>query len=400
MKNKKVFLILMYKDYEVLSFEVTCGNRNKIRIIEKLKHFDKAPYEINEADSKGNINVALFNFFASRCIPSQRSDYKKIIKYTNSINAFELSFKGHGLSLSNHYWFKRENEDLKYEDINFFTNKWDDSFARAVLNDKYKDLMNVDLNVPDILTPGWGVKGWICEDDGPKLYKLGINKSHSEEAICEVLASRLANRILSEGEALKYELKKINKQYASVSPLMINIDEELISLSKAIDEKTYLLYRNKNLDKANWEQFLDAIKGSKIPGLYEFFIKLSCFRDLCFVSDLHFGNISFIKNNKTGEIRVAPLYDLGGAFGSTRTGKNLIANPNKATYILIYYLFNDFDPSWDYSWYDKDKLIGFEDEIRDMLSLSEFYSPQLIDSIIEVYHHQKALLDEMVESDK
>ena len=33
----------------------------------------------------------------------------------------DLLFKGHGLSLSNHYWFKKENEKPSYDDINFFT---------------------------------------------------------------------------------------------------------------------------------------------------------------------------------------------------------------------------------------------------------------------------------------
>ena len=132
-----------------------------------------------------------------------------------------------------------------------------------------------------------------------------------------------------------------------------------------------------------------------MPELYEFFVKLCCIRTICFVSDLHFENISVIKNSKTGKIRVAPLYDLAGAFGTSRHGREMLSNITKSTYFLIYYLFSGLDPTWDYSWYNKDNLIGFEEEIRDILSKSDFYTPELIERVIEVFHQQKASLDEL-----
>ena len=53
------------------------------------------------------------------------------------------------------------------------------------------------------------------------------------------------------------------------------------------------------------------------------------------------------------------------------------------------------NPNWDYSWYDSTKLEGFEDEIREYLSKSEFYTPDLIDRIIEVFKLQKQSIDEL-----
>ena len=311
-----------------------------------------------------------------------------------------LSFKGHGLSLSNHYWYKKEGENLRYEDINFFTNKWDDSFARAVLNQDYEALKTCDLNVPDIVTAGWGTKGWIYEEDGPKLYKLGINQDHSEEALGEVLASRLGQRLFKENEVLKYELRKVGNRYASVSPVMINLDEDLIPLSQFIPPQTHLAYRNKNQNKEMAKRFYEEIKKSDIPGLFDFFVKVACFRTICFVSDLHFDNLSVIKNANTGEIRLAPIYDLGGSFGSSSSGQKLISQPSKGVLIIVYFLFNDLDPDWDYSWYHKERLIGFEEEIRDILSKSSFYTPELIDTIIEVYHNQKNIIDKYSEKNQ
>ena len=134
MKDKEK-LILMYKDLEVLSFEVDYFNES-VTLLERLEHFDLAPYGTCSEDDK-QVSRNLTQFFRRRQINIQRRDSKKIFEATNSRNGFELSFKAHGLSLTNHYWFKREGESLSYENINFFSNIWDDSFARAVLNEDY-----------------------------------------------------------------------------------------------------------------------------------------------------------------------------------------------------------------------------------------------------------------------
>ena len=384
---EKEILTLMYQDFEVLTFEVDY-KKERIRIIEKLEHFDKAPYGVTEDSFK------LMRFFNARSISAQRSDYEAILKATKCKSGFELSFKGHGLSLANHYWFKREGEDLKYGDINFFANKWDDTFGRAVLSGDYEALKTCDLNVPDIVISGWGVKGWIY-DNGPKLYKLGIHNEYPEEAICEVLAAKLASRLLSPEEVLQYELKTINGKYASVSKPLITVDEELVPLSILLPPAWYLMFKEKNANRDLSKEFFKKVENYDMPELYQFFVKVSCLRTLCFVSDLHFDNLSAIRNMKTGKLKMAPLYDLGGAFGSSESGKSMITNANKGTLLIIYFMFGDLSPDWDYSWYKPEKLVGIEDVIREYLSKSDFYNPEIIDCVIEIYHQQKKTLDEI-----
>ena len=389
----------MCKNDEVASFFVSFGERVRISFIEKLSHFDKAPHILLNKTDKDDLNYSLSIFIRKRSIPAMRTGCENILKATKCRDGIELAFKGHGLSLSDHFWYKKEGEELKYEDINFFTNKWDDTFARAILSNDYELLKKADLNVPDITTAGWGVKGWIY-DDGPKLYKLGIDETHSEESIAEVLASKLARRLFNEDGSSHYELKTINGKYASVSPVMINIDEELIPLSTVLPTRLYDLYREKNNDKRLNREFFEELSHYTDINLLEFFVKVACFRSLCFISDLHFDNISIIKNLKTNKVRVAPLYDLGGAFGSTRTGKAFLSKITPASYIVIYFLFSGLEEDWDYSWYDKNCLNGYEDEIREYLSKSDFYDEGLINNIIETYRYQKKSLEELVDKSK
>lgn len=388
----------MYKDYEVLSFSVDF-RKSRTTFLKKLEHFDKAPYSVQGSDE--DINNRLFRFFNGRTIPCQRNGYKKIIKACHCRNGFNLAFKGHGLSLSNHYWFKKPGETLRYDDINFFTNKWDDSFARALLREDYEALAKADLNVPDIVTAGWGVKGWVYDPKkGPRLFKIGIHRDSADESLTEFLASRLAQRLFKKEEVLQYDLEKIYGRYASVSSPMIGVDEDLFPLSIYLPSELYLLYRSIPSDKNLYTKFFIKLKEFGNHEIYIFFVKLICLKSLCFVNDLHFDNISITKNIKTGEIKLAPLYDLGGAFGSSQTAKKIIEKPSKTTLLLIYFLYSYLDPEWDYSWYDKEKLVGFEDEIRDILSKSDFYKPELIDFAVEIYKQQKASLDEMAEKNK
>ncbi len=393
MKKEEQY-ILMLKDLEVLSFSVTFGEENSVQLINKLEHFDKAPYGVANAKDEKAMNMALFRFFNSRTISGNRIDYNKIIEATGVKDSFELSFKGHGLSLTNHYWYKKEGEDLKYGDINFFTNKWDDTFAKAVLLGDYEALKTADLNVPDIVTPGWAVKGWIY-DVSPKLYKLGIDVEHPEEVIAEVLSSKIAKRLLEPSEVIDYELKTIGNRYASVSNLLIGVDEELIPLSVYLPFNYYFLYRNKNGDRNKNKEFLDKLLAEGYVDLYKRFVKIACLKSICFVSDLHFDNLSMIRNIKTGEIRISPLYDLGGAFGSSRSGREFISNINEGSLMLIYFFFSQIDKDWDYSWYDPTRLIDAEEVIRFYLSKSEFYTPEIIDNVIKIFNIQKSSLDEM-----
>ena len=382
--------VLMHKDDQVLSFEVSTDS---LKVLDTTVDFAKAPFGMEEGMTLDELSLELRRFFNNLVIASQRQDYDEILKYTGVGNEFELMFKGHGLSLSNHYWFQKEGESLRYKDINFFDNGWDDSFGRAVLKGDYEALRNVSLNVPDILTPGWGMKGWVLENGAPHLYKLGIVKGRYEEPIAEALSSRLAQRIFSKGEALEYELKEIHGKYASVSKALIGVDEELLPLSYVIPTDIYSLYLKRDSDHAATKEFFEKLSSCGIPGLSEFFVKVSCFRSLGFVNDLHFNNLSAIRNIETGQIRLAPIFDLGSSFGSSERARSLLSNINKSTYILVYFLFSDLDPNWDYSWYHKEALEGFEDEIREYLSKSPFYTEKLIENIIDVYQHQLASLN-------
>lgn len=383
-------LRFMHKDHEVFSFYVDL-EENSLRFGKPLKHFEEAPYGMLELGA--DLDALLWKFFFPRAIPAERPGYKKILETTGYSSGFALSFSGHGLSLSNHYWFLRDDEDLSYKDINFFEHPFDDSFGRALLNGDYEALRHSDLNVPDIVTPGYASKGWLYED-GPKLYKLGIDPAHCEEAIGEALASSLAKRLFGEEGALGYELKRWKDTYASVCAPLASMNEELVPLSSVLPLSLREMVRDP-AKRSFDDSFFAKLSEAGFPTLKEQFVKLSCLRSLSFISDLHFGNLALLKNLEDGSLRPAPFYDLAGAFGGSKRGKALLSNLNEGTLFLVYFLFGGLDPKWDYSWYDPKRLEGFEEEMRLELGKSEFYTPELIENIVRVYARQKEALDDL-----
>ena len=98
-KSKEKRYILMFEDYEVLLFSVSF-DPNGIEVLEKREHFEMAPYQLTKENA--NLDGTLYTFFARRVIPVTRHGYDKIMEATGRSDSFELVFKGHGLSLSNH----------------------------------------------------------------------------------------------------------------------------------------------------------------------------------------------------------------------------------------------------------------------------------------------------------
>ena len=386
---------LMHENEPSLSFEIVFNEDARIFNVIKLSGFDNAFFGWDESENGNSLCDYLHHFLRRRSICEYRHDHQTILDITGCRSSVELAFKGHGLSLSDHFWYREEGEDLRYEDINFFENRWDDAFGRAVLNEDYESLRTADLNVPDIVTTGYAKKGWLCEEGGPTLCKLGIADGRSEECLGEVLASSMAKRLLKEGEALRYDLRLFSGRYASCSKAMIGLGEEMVPLSCVLPEEMKMLYKNKNMDRKNNLEFFARLKEFDYLDLTTFFTKLMCLRTLCFVHDLHFENISLIRNFRTGSLRIAPIYDLAGSFGSGETGKKLLSNLSQSNLLLIYFLYGNLEESWDYSWYDPSKLEGFEEEIRETLSKSDFYTPSLIENIVSAYRSQKESLDKM-----
>ena len=67
-------------------------------------------------------STRLNDWFINRTIPLSRDNYKEFSLKYDIPTPTSLPLKSYALSLSDQYWIKEINDDIKWDDINFFDN--------------------------------------------------------------------------------------------------------------------------------------------------------------------------------------------------------------------------------------------------------------------------------------
>ena len=113
-------VILMNKNTKVLEAEYNEVSKFFDKIYE-VYNIDYAPYilksyYINNTPFRTNLS----KWFKGRGIPSWRDKLDLLLHRLNIYTPDELLDKSFGLSLSDQYWIKPYESNIKYDDINFF----------------------------------------------------------------------------------------------------------------------------------------------------------------------------------------------------------------------------------------------------------------------------------------
>lgn len=116
-----------------------------------LKSFYKNK-DVNDTSLRTNLS----EWFKGRGIPSWRDKLDLLLHRLNINAPCELLDKAFGLSLSDQYWLKPVDSNIKYEDINFFDNDFDYAeFMEASLSKNSKMIHNdTSLKTPNNTTDG------------------------------------------------------------------------------------------------------------------------------------------------------------------------------------------------------------------------------------------------------
>ena len=155
-------------------------------------NIEYAPYILLTSynKDKNNLRVDLNKWFTGRGIPSWRDKLDILLHRLNVDTVQELLDKALGLSLSDQYWLKPCDLDMKYKDINFFDNNFDYvEFMEASLSKDDKLIkQEASLKTPNNTTDGMLKKAWIIIDNTRYLLKSGY-KNETLQPFNEVLAS-------------------------------------------------------------------------------------------------------------------------------------------------------------------------------------------------------------------
>ena len=238
-----------------------------------------------------------------RCIPDSRDGLKDLMKHTGCASRLELSMKNRMLSLSDHYWVRKNHEHKTWEEVNLFDHDYSFEIGNIIVGTSAGKINN--YRSPDITTNGWLKKAWRRDQNGTDyLFKLG-SAPYYQEPFNELFCSELLDKFCKL-DFVKHELGTLNGKYCSICRNFVTREEEFVP--------AFEIYRTakKPFYMEPYEFLLDRCQAYGIKGAGKFIDTMLAFDYLIGNKDRHMGNFGFMRNIKTRKFTgPAPLFDNG-----------------------------------------------------------------------------------------
>lgn len=300
--------ILMNKYKEVIKLEYNEVLYGFDKIYEII-NIDYAPLIIyNQYNNDSNLNNLLKvinEWFKGRGIPSLRDNINILLEKLNIDNPSELLNKSFALSLSDQYYIKPFDLDIKYDDVNFFDNSFDYmEFLEASLSLGSKTInKEVSLKTPNNTTDGMLKKAWIIDDNKRYLLKGGY-KNDLIQPFNEVLASDICKYLGF--NHVEYKIDIYKDTIVSKCPCFITNDTEFITANQIMNNKK----KNYNLD--DYEEYIKELENHGIENAREKLENMYILDYLIMNEDRHLNNFGIIRDVNTLKwIDVCPIFDNG-----------------------------------------------------------------------------------------
>ena len=363
-KNKKIFdFIYDEEEHIIVDFE-----RNY------PLNEDYAPFGLIK---NNEINKVEFNkWWKNRQIPASRNGLKEVLHNSNiydNDNFDLLDSKAYCLSLSDQYWVKSIDEDIKWEKINFFDNEFSEDIGKILFSGG-KTSLKLNLNTPDMTSNGNYEKRWKIIDGDRYLLKAG-SKIYNQEPFNELIATKLYERLLNKNEYVEYSVIYDNERAISKCKNFITKDTELVPAWKIND---FFEFEN---DENKYTHYLKCLNTLGIKDAETLINKMIVCDFIIANKDRHFNNFGVIRDVNTLEfIGVAPIFDNGCSLwydeNDMYVGEFFLSKP-----------FDDYEKTQirlvkNLDWCDVSKLENFTDEVKDILLTNKLISEERIDKII------------------
>lgn len=372
--------ILMNKNTEVLVAEYNTVSKFFDRIIE-VKNIDYAPYILKSFYVKDDINATPFRtnlseWFRGRGIPNWRDQLDLLLHRLDISAPTELLDKAFGLSLSDQYWLKPYDSNIKYDDMNFFDHDFDyTEFMEASLSKNSKIITSINsLKTPNNTTDGMLKKAWIIEDGTRYLLKGGY-KNEILQPFHEVLASMICDRLGF--NHVPYTLDVYRDTVVSKCPCFINKDTELITAHQIRND----MKRHDNTD--DYEEYIKKLEENGIPNAREKIENMYILDFIIMNEDRHLNNFGIIRDVNTLKwLDVAPIFDNGMALNIPYYDENEVIISGNGRF---FYEVKPFD--------EMIQVVGNIKRI-DISKLDDI--PECFDNLLHEYQHITHISDKRI----
>lgn len=376
--------ILMNKNKKIALIELN-NNNNSIEKIYEIYNIDYAPLSFKNATQNNSINNlnALNSWFKGRGIPNWRKDLENLLNKLGINSPDELLNKSYALSLSDQYWIKDENQsNLKWKDINFFTNKFE---YKGYLDISFSSTSDVDIDLysPNNTTDGMLQKAWIIDENDNRVLVKGTYSPSRQEPINEWLVSQICKKINI--DYCNYEIDVIDNKIVSKCKDFINENEEIITAHE-------IFYSEKQSNNINdFEHYINILERHNIKNARQQVENMFLIDYIVMNFDRHMKNYGIIRNveNLKWE-RVTPIFDTGECMEcdkilgemNFRDGKcKFFKNTNMDLSKLLKYI--------DITRFDFSVLQDIPDMFKEKLNQYKKYTDMLDERIEKLYRGLK-----------
>ena len=358
-RNKKPNIkkyVLMYKNVEVLITEYN-HDSHTFKKINVIKNLDYTPISfLNNYLYRRDMRPFLNEWFKNRSIPFWRDGINLLMKKCRIMETEDLLFKNYACSLSEHYWLRPYNSQVKYEKINFFDNDFEDNKDYWFFNEEKK--LKPNLKSPDNTLIGKQKKCWIIENGKRYLVKASF-KDNILEPFNEVLAGEICKRLgISH---VTYTLDVINGKVVSKCPCFINQDTEFVSAAQILN----IYYDTDDL----YNTYVRLVEEQEIAKAREKIENMLLIDYLLVNEDRHLNNFGIIRDANTLKwLDVAPIFDSGQSLNILNYDNKTIINEGKGRFFSSFLNFEKIlDYIEDLNRFDLSKLKDIPKEFSHLL---------------------------------
>lgn len=281
-------VFLMHKDIKVAKLTRTSGYYNVLEI------YNKEHMPVSTRNATNDMPRLFMYWIKNRCISNQRPNINNLIINTGYNNITDLAIDNLGLSLTDCYWFKPIDKDIKWDDINFHKNGFKSNVGELLFKNDFTKEINTLIS-PDITTNGCLPKMWI-QDENNKFFLVkdasaeNIKDGHIDECVNEVFAYEVSK--LLNVPTIPYFLLKIanSDKICCACPSFIEDDKhEFVSMEQFWKE--HPKYTRKDI----YNMFCDMGYEKEMNGIL-------ILDFLTGNGDRHHNNIGIIRNPDTLKI--------------------------------------------------------------------------------------------------
>lgn len=142
------------------------------------------------------MSITVYSWLENRVLHLSRSNAKKIISALglNQNERIKICFACKGLSLTDCYWLKSENDTITWADVNLYENSLSSAIAHIALTGEYVSVQG-RVRTPELTNGGSYAKCWRRLKDGIYMYKTGSLQGTGKEYLVDILCSDILEKL-------------------------------------------------------------------------------------------------------------------------------------------------------------------------------------------------------------